>query len=78
MNGSFVAIVNSLAPVFLVMALGWVLRSKQFLSATQHTAGGAAVGGDSGGGLKLKRLTSVHTDRHSGPSSAAVYCCQYP
>ena len=33
MNGSFVAIANSLAPVFLVMALGWVLRSRQFLSA---------------------------------------------
>ncbi|MFO1430504.1 MAG: AEC family transporter [Candidatus Competibacteraceae bacterium] len=34
MNGSFVAIVNSLAPVFLVMALGWMLRSRQFLSTT--------------------------------------------
>lgn len=34
MNGSFAAIVNSLAPVFLVMALGWMLRSRQFLSAT--------------------------------------------
>ena len=34
MNGSYVAIVNSLAPVFLVMALGWVLRSRRFLSVT--------------------------------------------
>jgi len=34
MNDSYVAIVNSLAPVFLVMALGWVLRSRQFLSVT--------------------------------------------
>src|SRR5512143_4338658 len=34
MNGSFAAIVNSLAPVFLVMTLGWILRSRQFLSAT--------------------------------------------
>jgi len=34
MNDSYVAIVNSLAPVFLVMALGWVLRSRRFLSVT--------------------------------------------